>query len=46
MDGIDKHVSMYVQSGTHKRFNWRIIAVLTQNPIVLMCVDITDAPKL
>ena len=39
-------LSMYVQSGTHKHFHWRIIAVLTQNPTVLMVVDITGAPKL
>ena len=39
-------ISMHAQFGTHKRFNWDIIAVLKQNPFVLMCVDITDAPKL
>ena len=38
--------SMYAQSGTHSRFNWQIIVVLTYNPAVLVCVDITDAPKL
>ena len=38
--------SMYAQSGTHRRFNRWIIAVLTYNPSVLMCVEITDAPKL
>ena len=27
-------------------FNWQIIVVLTYNPSVLMCVEITDAPKL
>ena len=31
----------------HKsRFNWYIIVVLTYNASVLMCVEITDAPKL
>ena len=39
-------LSMYVQSGTHRHFHWRIIAVLTQNPTVLMFVDNTGAPKL
>ena len=38
--------SVYAQSGTHSRFNWYIIVVLTYNPSVLMCVEITDAPKL
>ena len=38
--------SVYAQSGTHSRFNWKIIVVLTYNPSVLMCVEITDAPKL
>ena len=38
--------SMYVQSRTHRHFHWRIIVVLTQNPTVLMYVDITGAPKL
>ena len=38
--------SMYAQSGNHSRFNWWIIVVLTYNPSVLMCVEITDAPKL
>ena len=38
--------SVYAQSGMHRRFNWWIIAVLTYNPSVLMCVEITDAPKL
>ena len=38
--------SVYAQSETHRRFNWWIIAVLTYNPSVLMCVEITDAPKL
>ena len=38
--------SVYAQSGTHNRFNWLIIVVLTSNPSVLMCVEITDAPKL
>ena len=37
--------SVYAQSGTHSRFNWLIIVVLTYNPSVL-CVEITDAPKL
>ena len=37
--------SVYAQSGTHSRFNWYIV-VLTYNPSVLMCVEITDAPKL
>ena len=27
-------------------FNWLIIVVLTYNPSVQMCVEITDAPKL
>ena len=31
-------LSMYVQSGTHRHFHWRIITVLTQNPTVLMFV--------
>ena len=30
----------------HRHFHWRIIVVLTQNPTVLMLVDITGAPKL
>ena len=30
----------------HRHFHWRIIAVLTQNPTVLMFVDITSALKL
>ena len=38
--------SVYAQSGMHRRFNRWIIAVLTYNPSVLMCVEITDAPKL
>ena len=38
--------SVYAQSGMHSRFDWQIIVVLTYNPSVLMCVDITDAPKL
>ena len=38
--------SMYKQSGTHRHFHWRIVAVLTQNPTVLLFVDITGAPKL
>ena len=38
--------SVYAQSGTHSRFNWWIIVVLTYNPSVLTCVEITDAPKL
>ena len=25
---------------------WRIIVILTYSPSVLMCVEITDAPKL
>ena len=37
---------VYAQCGTHRRFNWWIIAVLTLNPPVLMCMEITDAPKL
>ena len=36
---------MYVQFGTHKYVHWRIIAALTQNPAVLMFVDINEAPK-
>ena len=39
-------LSVYAQSGTHSRFNWWIIVVLTSNPSVMMCVEITDAPKL
>ena len=38
--------SVYAQSGADSRFNWRIIVVLTYNLSVLMCVEITDAPKL
>ena len=38
--------SVHAQSGMHSRFNWWIIMVLTYNPSVLMCVEITDAPKL
>ena len=38
--------SVYAQSGTHGRFDWQIIVVLTYNPSVLMSVEITDAPKL
>ena len=38
--------SVYAQSGTHSRFNWWVIVVLTYNPSVLMCVEITDDPKL
>ena len=38
--------SVYAQSGMHSRFNWWIVVVLTYNPSVLMCVEITDAPKL
>ena len=38
--------SVYAQSGTHSRFNWWIIVVLTYNPSVLMCVEITNAPKI
>ena len=37
--------SVYAQSGTHSRFNWWVIVVLTYNPSVLMCVEITDAPN-
>ena len=37
--------SVYAQPGTHSRFNWRIIVVLTYNPSVLMCVEIADAPE-
>ena len=39
-------ISMHVQSGTHRGFDWWIIADWTNNSSVLMCVDITDAPKL
>ena len=39
-------LSIYVQFGTYRYFCWRIIAVLTQSPAVLMLVDITSAPKL
>ena len=46
MDGIYKHVSVYAQSGIHSRFILWIIVVLKYNPSVLMCVEITDAPKL
>ena len=38
--------SVYAQSGTHIRFNWWISVVLIYNLSVLMCVEITDAPKL
>ena len=38
-------LSMYVQSGTNRHFHWRIIVVLTQNPTVLMFVDICGTPK-
>ena len=38
--------SVYAQSGMCSPFNWWIIVVLTYNPSVLMCVEITDAPKL
>ena len=38
--------SVYAQSGTHSRFNRWIVVVLTYNPSVLMCVEITEAPKL
>ena len=38
--------SVYAQSGIHGRFILWIIVVLTYNPSVLMCVKITDAPKL
>ena len=38
--------SVYAQSGTQSRFNWWIIVILTYNPSVLMCVEITDAPQL
>ena len=38
--------SVCAKSGTYSRFNWWIIVVLTCNPAVLMCVGITDAPKL
>ena len=38
--------SVYAQSGTHSHFDWWIIVVLTYNPSVLMCVEITNAPKL
>ena len=38
-------LSMYVQFGTHRHFHWRIIVVLTQNPTVLMFVDITSTPQ-
>ena len=37
--------SVYAQSGTHSRFNWWIIVVLTYNPSVLVCVEMTDAPN-
>ena len=30
----------------HSYFNWLIIVVLTYNPSLLMCVEITDAPNL
>ena len=38
-------LSVYMQSGMHRCFNWWIIAVLTSNPSVLMCVEISDAHK-
>ena len=37
--------SMYVQSGTHRHFNWWIITVLTWSP-TMICMYITNAPKL
>ena len=37
---------VFAQSWTLSRFNWQIIVVLTYNPSVPMCVEITDAPKL
>ena len=43
---ICEHAFMYVRSGTHMHFHRRIIVVLTQNPTVLMFLDITGAPKL
>ena len=46
MDETCKHAFVYAQSGTHMRFNRWIISVLTSNPSVLMCVEITDAPIL
>ena len=39
-------LSVYVQPGVHRRFQWRPIAVLRENPTVLMFVDINNAPKL
>ena len=39
-------LSVYAQSGTHSRFNWWIVMVVTYNPSVLMCVEISDTPKL
>ena len=38
--------SVCAHSGTNSRFNWWIIVVLTYNHSVLLCVEITDAPKL
>ena len=38
--------SLCVQSGIHRCVHWRVIAVLTQNPTILMFVDINEAPKL
>ena len=38
--------SVYAQSEMHMGFNLWIIVVLTHNPSVVMCVEITDAPKL
>ena len=38
--------SVYAQSGMHSHFKWWIIVVLTYNPSFLMCVEITNAPKL
>ena len=46
MDETYKHDFMYVRSGTHRHFHWRLIAVLTQSPTVLIFVDITITPKL
>ena len=46
MDAIINMFSVYAQSGMHSRFNRKIIVVLTYNPSVLMCVEITDGPKL
>ena len=38
-------LSVSVQSGTRRYFDWWIIPVLTQNPTVMMLGDINSVPK-